>query len=388
MDRDILHLAIPAYPIAVARVVDSSLRQRPIAIVPGLSDRAVIQTVSAEAATEGVLSGMSVRQARSLCPALLILPPDPQLLARADRALHKLVENYSPIIELHPAGRLFIDLTGTRRLFGPGRDVAMRLEKELENGLRLPGTLGIAGNKLVSRIAAGCLDQPGVCDVLRGAEQSFISPLSVRTLPGIGSVREKLLLQELNLRRIGELAALTLVQLRLVFGPFAPLVQQRALGQDPAPVTPPRQTPEIGSESFLPREENDIQILLAELCRLVEDCGIRLRQANRAAARMELTVHYADGISDKRSCQLATPRNHDLFLYQKAEKLFGELCNRRIRVKGLKLCCRDLERPGRQASLFDHDGPSPRQQALQQTLDQLRSKYGMRVIQRAQALIA
>ncbi len=388
MNRDILHLAIPAYPIAVARVVDSSLRQRPVAIAPGLSDRAIIQAASAEAAAEGVICGMTVRRARSLCPALLTLPPDAQLLARADRALHKLVGHYSPLIELHPAGRLFIDLTGSRRLLGPGRDVAMRLEQELEKRLRLTATLGVAGNKLVSRIAAGCLERPGVCDVLRGAEQSFIAPLPVRVLPGIGAVRENLLLQELNLRRIGELAALTLVQLRLVFGPFAPLVQQRALGRDPAPVTPPRQSPEISSESFLSREENDTRVLSAELCRLVETCGIRLRQINRAAASLDLTVHYADGISCKQGRQLATPGNHDLLLYREADQLFRELCRRRIRIKGLRLCCRELEHPDRQASLFADAAPSLRQQALQQTLDQLRSKYGMQVVQRGQVLIA
>ena len=387
MDRDILHLAIPAYPVAVARVVDASLRQRPVAIAPGLSDRAIIQAVSSEAAADGVISGMTVARGRSLCPALLTLPPDPRLLARADRALNKLIGHYSPLTELHPAGRLFIDLTGSRRLLGPGRDVAMRLEKELEHDLRLAGTLGVASNKLVSRIAAGCLERPGVCDVLRGAEQSFIAPLPVNKLPGIGSVREKLLLRELNLRRIGELTRLSLIQLRLIFGPFAPLVQQRALGHDLAPVTPLRKAPEINAEGFLEQEENSTIVLRAELCRLVEECGTRLRQINRATAKIKLTIYYADGISINRVKQLAAPQNHDLLLYQETTQLFEVLCNRRVRIKGLKLSCRDFDQAEHQASLFD-EGPSLRQQALQKTIDQLRSRYGMRIIKRGQSLVA
>ena len=388
MQRDILHLAIPAYPVAVARVVDPALRGRPVAIAAGLSERVLLQCVSREAAGDGVLAGMSVRRARSLCPALILLPPDPQLLGRANRALLKLLTDYSPLVEPQFAGRLFLDLTGSHRLLGPGRDVAMRLEKELEKGLRLAGALGVAGNKLVSQIAAGCLERPGVCDVLRGSEGSFIAPLPVGVLPGIGNVREKLLLQELNLRRVHELAELKLAQLRLIFGPFALLLQQRAQGQDLSPVVPPRKIPEVSAESFLCWEENDTAVLRAELCRLVEDCGLQLRRLQRAAGELELGIHYADGVQQHRMQQLAAPQNHDLLLYQVAEELFENLCTRRTRVKGFKLCCRRLAWPDQQVDLFTRSGPSPRQQALQQTLDRLRGKYGMQIVKRGRILAA
>ncbi len=385
--RDILHLAIPAYPVAVARVVDASLRERPVAIAPGISERALLHSISSEAVAEGIISGMSVRQARRRCPALVILPPDPQLLNRANQALQKLVADYSPLVEPHANGRLFLDLTGSQRLFGPGRDVAMRLEKELEDRLRLSGTLGVAGNKLVSRIAAGCLERPGVCDVLRGAERNFIAPLPVATLPGIGSVREKILLQELNLRRIQELAELTLQQLRLVFGPFAPLVRQRALGEDCSQVLPPKRSPEVTAEGFLPREENDDALLLAELCRLVESCGLRLRQLQRGAAELMLQIHYADGVQHKQSVQLPVSQNHDLLLYDAAAVLFSKLNSRRTRVKGLKLSCRQLGWPDQQVDLFTNSGPSQHQKALQASIDQLRRKYGMQAVRRGHTLV-
>lgn len=380
MERDILHLTVPAYAVAVARVADPALRGRPVAIAPGLSDRAIISSVSAEAGRDGVLAGMSVLQGRRLCPALLTLPPNPQLLGRADRALQKLAGQYSPLVENQPAGRLFLDLTGSRRLLGPGRDIAMRLERELETQLRLVATLGVAGNKLVSKIAAEYLERPGVCDILRGSEQTFIAPLPVRVLPGIGNVREQLLLRELNLRRVSELAALQLPQLRLVFGPFAPLVRQRALGQDLTPVLPPRRSPEISAESYLSRAENDTSVLQAELCRLVEDCGLRLRRLGRACAELQLTIHYADGRQQSRTQQLRQAQNHDLLLYQATAELFAALNNRRTRLKGLKLSCRQLENSGQQGHLFAASGPAPRQQALQQALDRIRSKYGMRSI--------
>ena len=386
--RDILHLSIPAYAVAVARVVDASLRERPVAIAPGSSERSLLHCLSTEAAAEGVLAGMSIRQAKRRCPALIVLPPDPSLLSRANRALQKVVAAYSPLIEPPTNGRLFLDLTGSQRLLGPGRDVAMRLEKELENRLRLTGTLGVAGNKLIARIAAGCLERPGVCDVLRGAERSFIAPLPVAVLPGVGSVREKILLQDLNLHQVQELAALTLPQLRLAFGPFAPLVQQRAQGEDSSPVIPPKRTPEISAEGFLCREENDDNLLLAELCRLVESCGLRLRQLQRGASELCLSIHYADGVQHNKSLALPVPQNHDLLLYAAVEKLFRAACTRRTRIKGFKLTCRKLGWPTQQVDLFTTSGPTPHQHSLQQTIDQLRQKYGMQVVKRGHTLVA
>lgn len=386
--REILHLTIPAYAVAVARVVDRSLVGRPVAIAPGMSERTLVSSLSAEARQEGVFCGMSVRQARRLCPALIVLPPDAQLLSRANRALKQVVDSYSPLIEPGSDGRLFLDLTGCRSLLGPGRDVAMRLERELEQRLRLSGTLGVAANKLVSKIAAGYLGKPGVCDVFHGAERSFIAPLPVNVLPGIGDVRQKVLLTELNLRQVQELASLSLAQLRLVFGPFAPLIHQRAQGEDFSPVAPPRKTAEIAAEGFLQREENDDAVVLAELCRLVEQCGLQLRRRQRGAAAIALTIHYADGVRQSRTQNLATPQNHDLQLYAAAAELFNALRTRRTRIKGLKLSCRKLGHPHQQVDLFTRSGPSQHQQNLQQTIDQLRTKYGMGTIRRGSTLVA
>jgi len=388
MERDILHLRIPAFAVALARVVDPALRRRPVAVAPGLSERALVQSVSREGQREGVLAGMSVRQARSFCPALIVLPPDPQLQARGQRALLKLVSGYSPLIEPQTAGQMFLDLTGSRRLLGPGRDVATRLERELEKSLRLSGSVGVAGNKLVSRIAAGYLERPGVCDVLRGAERNFIAPLPVAMLPGIGPTRERLLLQDLNLKRVHDLARLKLSQLRLVFGPFAPLIQQRAQGVDLSPVCPPRQTPEISEHSYLSEEDNDDAVLIAELCRLVESCAYQLRRRERGAAELSLTIYYADGAQQSRTARLRSPQNHDLVLYAGVIQLFEQLCTRRTRVKGFKLSCRKLGWPDAQGELFATDGPSLRQQALQESLDQLRGRYGMQVIKRGHSLVA
>ncbi len=389
MERDILHLSIPAFAIALARVVDSSLRGRPVVIIPGHSDRALVQSVSPEARCDGVFEGMPAFRARRLCPSLVLLPPNPELIAKGTKKLLEISGSYSPILEPTVHGHIFLDLTGCRRLLGTGRDVAARLDKEIATRLRLKGAIGVAGNKLVSRIASGYLEKPGVCDVLRGAERTFIGPLPVSVLPGIGQARELTLMQDLNLRRVEEVTALSVAQLRLAFGPFAPLLHQRACGLDPSPVQPPRCTPEVIEEAFLAVEENDDQILLAELCRLVEGCGLKLRRMGKGAGRISLTLNYADGVSEQRASMLPAAQNHDLFLFEIAEKLFQKVCQRRVRVKGLKLVCSRFRSDKQQLNLFaDPDEVSPRQSALQAALDGLRSKHGMTSVRWGRTFVA
>jgi DNA polymerase-4 len=387
MERDILHLAIPAFPIALARVGDSSLRQRPVAVAPGNSERSLLQCVSAEARAEGVHEGMPLFRARRYCPSLILLTPDPRLVARGTQALLEVSGQYTPIWEPTAAGRLFLDLTGGRRLFGPGRDVAARLERELERRLRLAGSVGVAGNKLISHIASGFLKKPGVCDILRGSERSFLGPLPVSVLPGVGSARESVLMQDLNLRRVEEVAALSVAQLRLPFGPFAPLLLQRAQGIDPSPVQPPRRSPEVAEEAFLEQEENDDERLLAELFRLAESCGMRLRRLGQTAGRLSLGLTYADGVMEQGTASFPNPVANDLALFAALEDLFYKTSKRRLRLRVIRLVCGRLSAGSSQLGLFDPDpADRPTTDALQDALDQLRTRHGMATVRWGRSL--
>lgn len=376
MDRDILHLSIPAFPIALARAVDGALAGRPVAVAPGNSERALVQCVSSEATAEGVFPGLPLFRARRVCPSLTIIPPDPLLLARGTRLLGELSAEFSPLVE-PAAGRVFLDLTGTGRLFGPARDVAGRLERRISRRMGLNAMAGTAANKLVSRVAADALPEPGVYDVYRGAEASFLAPFPVGVLPGVGGEREARLLRDLNLKLVQELAGLSVAQLRLAVGPFAPLLLERARGIDRSPVQPPRVSREIVEESFLEREENDDDILLAELLRLVEGCGARLRNSGRGTDRLVLTIWYADGVSESGQKRLPAPESLDIPLFRAAESLFLATCRRRVRVRSLRLACVPAAEKHGQLELFAQPAADTRRhEALQQALDGVRGKYG------------
>ncbi|MDT8395712.1 MAG: DNA polymerase IV [bacterium] len=381
MDREILHIYIPSFPITLARASNPSLRSRAVVVAPGHSERAPVQHLSGEARSEGIHEGMPLFRARRLCPSLVILPPDPHRLSGGIRALIRLTREYTPVWEPAAAGRIYLDFTGSTRLFGTGRDAALRLERDLERRLRLTGAVGVAGNKLVSKIAAECLDKPGICDVFKGGEAGFIAPLPAIVLPGVGHTREQTLLTDLNLRLVGQIAALTLPQLLLPFGPFAPLLHQRAKGVDPSPVLTPRRTPELAAECRLEREENDDTVLLAELYRLAEECGMRLRRGSKKAAKLTLTVHYADGVSGTRSGDVTPAASGDRALFENARRLYDRACERRVRVRSMRLLCEKITEPQRQIEMFEQGSrPKSQSESVQAALDAVRNRFGMSAV--------
>src|SRR5215207_2285640 len=173
--RSVLFIDPPAFCTTLEGLVAPALRTRPLAIAPPAADRATILALSAEARLAGLVPGMPIRKAQRLCPDLVILPPNPELYARASRALHQILQIFAPTIEPRGYGHAFLDLTGASRLFGPPQDVATRIRREAIERLRVPLSVGIAANKLVSQAAirAGRWNKQSLLYVPTGDERSF-----------------------------------------------------------------------------------------------------------------------------------------------------------------------------------------------------------------------
>ena len=132
MERSIIHLNVADFAVAVERVVNSGLRERPVVVAPQGSARARVYDMSEEAYQCGVRKNMPLRTARRLCRDAHVLPPRPDRYERAMRALFKRALTYSPLVESGEVdGHLFVDITGTSRLFGPSVDVAWRMRRQV-----------------------------------------------------------------------------------------------------------------------------------------------------------------------------------------------------------------------------------------------------------------
>jgi len=381
LHRNIIHLHIPFFPIAVARVCRPELRDRPVAVAPPLSERALILSVSPEARKEGVFKGMPLSRAMKLCPGLTALPPDPRLMEKACQAMAKVVGQYTPLWEPSRPGHLYLDVTGTERLWGRAKDTGYRLRQEIKACLYLSGTAGVAGNKMVSSIASRIMPALEVLDVDHGREPSFMAPLKVDVVPGIGRFRRKILLEELNIILVRELAALDMGALKLVFGGQAYLIHQRTLGIDPTPVYPVPKKPLVSEEATLPRDENDDQKLLGVLYSLVEKCSYRLRSRNLLPRKAGLLIRYSDQVEAKRRLKLPNISFWDFDLYGPLEKLFLKTCDRRVRVRFIRVWFWDFSSPSSQLLLFHTMSPhAEKKSKVIQALDRIRERYGENVI--------
>lgn len=374
LDRNIIHLHIPAFPIAVERVRRPQLRDRPVAVAPPCSERSLVLAVSPEARKEGIFKGMPLGRALKFCPGLIVLPPNPALTERASRVLSKMAAVYTPLWEPARPGHIYLDISGTDRLWGRAKDTANRLRRDLREQLRLSG---VSGNKMVSSIASRILARDGVMDVNHGQESRFMAPLKVDVLPGIGHVRRRVLLEELNITLVREVAAMDMDSLELIFGRSGHVIHQRALGIDPTPVYPPRRKPEVTEEVTLPKDENDDGKLLGILHGLIERCAQRLRERQRIPGTAGLHLRYADQEEAVRRIMLPQTSFWDFDLCGPLEALFFRICRRRVRVRFMRVWFQDFSSPDPQLSLFPAMGPAPEKKiGAIKALDRIREKYG------------
>ncbi|MDZ7264958.1 MAG: hypothetical protein ONB16_10265 [candidate division KSB1 bacterium] len=374
MERQIVHLAVDAFAITVERLVEARLRQRPVVVANPTLPRAVVQAASSEAQQAGIHRGMLVQQARRLCRDLTVIPPNEPLYSRAMQAIIKLLGQFSPLVEPVQYGRLYLDLTGTTRLFGSPHDAAVKIQREFQSRLQLPTSLGVASNKLVSNMASQVTRPSGIQEVQPGAEPHFISPLPVGFLPVVHQAVKSQLL-ELNLRLIKHIAALSLQHLTIVFGRTGLKLYQASHAVDPTPVFPPQQLPNIYEQLTLAEDTNDLHLLRGALYQLVEKVGDRLRHSSQAAQRMLLEIYYSDHREAMGQKKLPQATNLDQQLFAVAEQLLTTILTRRIRVRRLAVRYFQLTPAARQISLFDnpvHD----KNQHLIRAIDHIRQKFG------------
>jgi DNA polymerase-4 len=415
--RSVLFVDPPAFCTTLEELVAPALRSRPLAIASPNADRAPLLALSVEARRGGLCRGMPIRIAQRLCPDLIILPPNPQLYARASRALHEILRTFAPTIEPRGYGHAFLDLTGTGQLFGPAEDVAARIRRAAQQRLRLPLSVGIASNKLVSQAAiragrlvwgkapdSGTTSMEALLSVPGGGERGFLAPQPLEVLPELhDDVRARL--DDYQLELIGEVAAIPEDALCAVFGTSGRLLSARARGIDPRPVLPPEYQAEFCMTHTLATDTNDLGVLHPLLRLMTQRLGHRLRRRGLTARRLRLDVTYADYTTAVRSAPLAAAVL-DAELWAAAQQTYASAVTKRIAVRTLALALDRLVETESQLELWKPDNRSEEQtgelshsssteirsaghhndSGLQRAIDRIHIRYGSRALTRGQPL--
>jgi DNA polymerase-4 len=349
MERRIGCFNVPAFEIELARANNRRLRSWPAVLVAENSAAAILLEVSPEARNEGIHDAMKLWQARRTCPGLLVIMADTRRLSTGQKIIGQIFKRFSPACELANPGEFYLDLTGTARLFGDSVTTASRLKKELsETGIR--GSMGVAANKLVSNVATRSSGNNGLSEVRPGNEQSFLSPLPVRWLPGVRRLfgpawpQTATKMEDLCLTLNRDVAAVRAEQLEMVFGRRSRVLKQWSTGFDPSPVWGESGRPALEIFQTLEKDECDDDILLNVLFRIVERLCSGLRQQHRYLREIKLVLQYADRREITKTLSLFRPTRLESEIYPASEKLFLAV-SRRVRIRRIGLTAIPTKEP-------------------------------------------
>jgi len=376
MERTILHLAIDSFPIQAERLRCPKLDGRPLALVPAGSQRPRVVLTSREAREAGIVAGTPLVHARRLCGDLVALPLDRDFYGGIGASIFERLGPFAPIVETGGAtGRFFLDLTGVARSHPEARDRAVRAGRDVEAAFRLHPTLGVAGNKLVSRVAAQVVAPDGdLLEVSTGSEASFLAPLSVSLLPAARETGAAARLDLLNVRLVREVQALSLAHLTGAFGREGALLWSQARGVDPTPVRAPGSRPRVIAEETLGRETNDSRALAAHAARLACEVAAGLRARREGARGLTLAVEYADGEDGGAERTFSEALRGSTAIAAAALALLDRAVKRRVRVRRLRLSAWGATAGGEQLALWADRPLHPT--SLESVLDRARDRFG------------
>jgi len=381
-ERSIIHINVADFAVAVERLVDSRLRGRPVIIAPGGAARATVYDMSDESFQSGVRKGMALRRALRCCRDAIVLPPHP---IRYERAMIRLLKHalpYSPLIEMTDYnGHLFVDVTGTRKLFGPPPDVAWRIRKTVRADMGFDPIWSVAPNKLVAKVATRMVKPAGEYIVGAGEEEDFLKPLPVHLIPGIE--REDLKrFREFNLIRAGHVANLSMGQLDVLFGSRSRSLYDAVRGIDLSSVLPVGQKlPVVASDHEFGNNTNHVAVVEGALYRLIEHAAADLRKQRLTARRIKIFLDYSDGRRITRQAVANPATANDFRLFALARIALERAWKRRVSIRNLRLICDHLTYPPAQMGLFaEYEEKNKVKDNLIFALDTIRSRFGFNAI--------
>lgn len=382
---NILHVNAVGLMAAIEEALDAALRGRPFVVANEGAARAVLLDVSTTAHREGLRRGMPLAVARNLVPGLAVRAPRAELYRGAEERLWRLALEYTPLVERAGPGHLFVDLSGTARLFGPPEDAAQRFRARAFSETGLKPALALSSTKTASKVATRVFRPGGFIALSSGEESLLVRRQPASLLPGVGPVllgRFALL----GIDDIGGIADLTGREARAI-GPRGPELVARARCIDDSPVDPepPGRRSAAGDAVFEP-DTTDPDIIRLRLSALASGLAFSLRKAGLGFRRAELILSYTDGLRGSGTARARRILSRDDEALGLALEALERARSRRVRVRRLRLELSGVESAGPELDLFEPE--DLRRVRLQSALDAIRGRYGGAAIEPCAMLAA
>jgi DNA polymerase-4 len=373
----ILHADLDAFFASVEQRDDPRLRGRPVIVGLG-----VVLAASYEAKAYGVRTAMGASAARRLCPQAAVVPPRMSAYSEASKAVFRVFEDTSPVVEGISIDEAFLDVHGMERSVGTPREIAVRLRQEVREQVGLPITVGVARTKFLAKVASGVAKPDGLLVVPPAGELAFLHPLAVERLWGVGPVTAHKL-RERGITTVGRLALLPEEALVAMLGRATGRhLHALAHNRDPRPVQGRRRRGSIGSQRARGRSPWSFESVDADVVALVDRVTRRLRAARRVGRTVVLRLRFGDFTRATRSHTLpqATASTAEILAVARAllEASLPELERRGLTLVGISVA--NLEDASAVQLVLPFDRVD--REALDAALDEVRDRFGSTAITR------
>src|SRR5271163_1776594 len=250
--RKIVHIDMDAFYASVEQRDDPQLRGKPV-IVAWRGNRSVVCAASYEARKFGVHSAMPAVRAERLCPSAVFLPPDFPRYRAVSRQVRDVFRRHTDLIEPLSLDEAYLDVTENKMGLPTATQVARTIREQIRTELNLTASAGVAPNKFLAKIASDWKKPDGIFVIQPEEVDSFLSPLPVGCLPGVGKVTEEKL-TNLEIQTVADLRKLDLATLERRFGRHGVRLYELARGIDKSEVVPDRPTQSVSAEDTFERD--------------------------------------------------------------------------------------------------------------------------------------
>jgi DNA polymerase-4 len=334
-DCPILHVDMDAFYASVATRDRPELQSLPVVVGGGY--RGVVLSANYRARAYGIRSAMPMTRARRLCPGAVVVSPSFETFDRVSASVMENFRQVTPVVEVLSLDEAFLDVSGSVRRLGSPYSIAERLRARIYDEQGITCSVGMAATVAVAKLASRRAKPDGIVVVPPATVTTFLHPLDVGELWGVGEKTADLL-HRLGLRTVGDVAHTPVSTLQRAVGPgMARQLHQLAWGEDRRVVTARRGHDEpdksMGADETFGRDTDDREVVLRELLRLSAKVAGRMRAARVAGRTVTVKVRFADFTTLTRSRTRGEATDVTQEIYRTATELFTGLGLQRARIR-------------------------------------------------------
>ncbi len=372
----IVHVDMDAFYASVEERDRPELMGKPVVVGGDAQRRGVVAAANYVARSFGVHSAMPAATAKRLCPHAVFLPVRMSHYVEVSGQIREIFGRFTPLVEPLAFDEAFLDVTGSKQLFGTPEQIGRAIKAAIADELQLVASVGIAPNKFLAKLASD-LDKPdGFVVVDSDGINAFLDPLPVTRLWGVGKAAARKL-DALGIQRVEQLRALPRESMTDNFGANGEHLWLLANGIDAREVVPDREAKSISHETTFAVDVCEMERLRAVLGQLTEQVAQRLRASGLRGKTVQLKIRYSDFQTYTRSAQLSQPSDVTDEIWDAAQSMLAtRLPERRLAIRLLGVGVSNLgDSKLSQGSLFEEEERT-RQVHLDAVKDEIRGRFG------------